>query len=194
MGERKIIPNGEPQVIAQARIGALMNIPVLRDSGNGYEEIMFEKFVRPPGTRIIAVKDNKIFIQKEARLEQNNEFDWRLPGGKVMDSFEEYKEYIGKEIPEEIIYKAGLKELREEGNLEAKNIKLFKKSICGSLVEWDLYYLIAEDITPVKHIHDEGEEIIDGNWLSFDEILSMCKKGEINEDRTISALYQFINK
>lgn len=194
MDQRKIIPNGEPKILAQARIGALVVFPVLVDSGKGHEEKMFEKFVRPPGTRIIALEDNKIFLQKEHRLETNNKFDWRLPGGKVFDTFDEYKNYIGKEMPENIILEAGKKELREEGHLDATDIKLFKKSICGAMVEWDLYYLVAQNVRPFEHNHDEGEEIIDGKWFSFEEILSMCKNGDIDEDRTVSVLYQFISK
>lgn len=194
MDQRKIIPNGEPQILAQARIGALVVFPVLVDSGKGHEEKTFEKFVRPPGTRIIAIEDNKIFLQKEYRLETNNEFDWRLPGGKVIDSFDEYKYYIGKELPEKIILEAGRKELREEAHLDATDIKIFKKSVCGTTVEWDLYYLVAKNTKPFEHSHDEGEEIVDGKWFSFDEILSMCKNGDIDEDRTVSVLYQFISK
>lgn len=194
MDVRKIIPNGEPRIIAQAKIGALVVFPVLRDSGDGHKKMLFEKFVRPPGTRIIAFNDKKIFLQKEVRLEQNNKLDWRLPGGKVMDSFDNYKQYIDKEIPERIIIEAGKKELQEEAHLDATTITFFKKSICGALVEWDLYYLIAENITTVEHTHNEGEEIIDGKWFSFEEVLTMCKNGEIDEDRTVSALYQFIHK
>jgi len=190
--KRKIIPNGEPQIIAEAKIGALVVFPVLRDSGNGYQEVMFEKFVRPPGTRIIALKEEKIFLQRERRLEIQNKLDWRLPGGKVIDSFKEYKEYLGKEIPENIILQAGRRELQEEAKMLAKDIKIFKKSSCGALVEWDLYYLIAENIEASENIHNEGEEIVGGKWFTYDEILLMCTTGEIDEDRTVAALYQFI--
>ena len=194
MSVRKIIPNGEPRILSEGKLGAIIGFPMLVDSGEGHKEKMFERFVRPPGTRIIALKDNKIFLQKEHRLETNNEFDWRLPGGKVVDSFTEYKEFIGKEIPIQVILDAGRKELREEARLDAEKFKIFKKSPCGASVEWDLYYLIAQKITPFEHNHDEGEEIVDGKWFSFDEILSMCKNGEIDEDRTVAALYQFINQ
>ncbi len=194
--KRKIIPNGELQILSEGKLGAIVGFPVLVNSGNGHKEKMFERFVRPPGTRIIAIKDKTIFLQKEFRLELESEkkFDWRLPGGKVMDSFEEYKNYIGKELPIEMILKAGKKELREEAHLDAEKLEVFKKSTCGASVEWDLYYLIAQNITPFEHNHDEGEEITDGKWFSFEEILSMCKSREINEDRTVSALYQFISK
>lgn len=191
---RKIIPNGEPKILSEGRLGAIVGFPMLVNFGNGHQEKMFERFIRPPGTRIIAVKNNKIFLQKEIRLETKSEFDWRLPGGKVIDSFEEYKHYIGKELPEKIILEAGEKELREEAHLGAENIKIFKKSVCGATVEWDLYYLIAKNTKPFEHNHNEGEEILDEKWFSFEEVLSMCKNGEINEDRSVSALFQFINK
>lgn len=190
---RKIIPNGEPQIIAEAKIGALVMLPVLRDSGDGYKEEMFEKFVRPPGTRIIAVKDEKIFLQNEHRLELENRTDWRLPGGKIMDSFKEHKEYIGKDIPEEVILNAAQRELEEEAGMKAQTIEIFKKSTCGALVDWDLYYVIAKDIEKSEVNHNEGEEIIDGKWFSFNEIKEMCLKGELEEDRTVATLIQLIS-
>ena len=94
--EPKIMPNGEPIIFSEGRIGAIVKFPVLVDEGEGYVEKTFEKFVRSPGTRIIAVRDNTIYLQKEARMEQNGAFDWRLPGGKVVDTFEEYKQYFGQ--------------------------------------------------------------------------------------------------
>ncbi len=192
--ERKIIPNGEPRIKSHGRLGAIIEFPMLVDSGEGYVEKNFEQFVRPPGTRIIAVKDEKIFLQKEHRLEAKNGFDWRLPGGKVVDSFEEYEKYIGKEMPEDIIIAAGKRELEEEANLTAKSLRIFKKSRCGASVEWDLYYIIAEEIESAEHIHDEGEEITDRKWFSYTEIMTMCQNGDIDEDRTIATLYQYCNK
>lgn len=193
-GERKMIANGEMSIIAEGRLGAIIRFPMLVDMGQGYVAKDFERFVRPPGTRIIALKDRKIYLQKEHRLETNNAFDWRLPGGKVVDSFAEYKQYIGNPIPNEVIIEAGKKELYEEAKLAAEKLSILKKSPCGASVEWDLYYLLAENISETDHAHDEGEEIIDGKWFSFDEILQMCKNGDIDEDRTVATLYQFISK
>ena len=190
-GERKTIPDGEPRIVAEGRLGAIVEYPMLVDQGHGYEERVYENFVRPPGTRIIALRENTIYLQKEYRSEVK-EFDWRLPGGKVLDSFSEYKKYIGKEVLEDLIIEAGRRELREEAKLEAKSVELFKKSSCGASVIWDLYYLIAKDLTEVIHDHDEGEEIIEGKWLTYDEVLTMIRKGEIGEDRTVAALLQFI--
>jgi 8-oxo-dGTP pyrophosphatase MutT (NUDIX family) len=190
-GERKIIPNGEPVILSEGRIGAIVRYPVLVDRGNGYVEDQFERFVRPPGTRIIAIRNNKIFLQKEYRQETET-FDWRLPGGKVLDTFSDYKKYLSEEIPEEMIIEAGRRELLEEAQLKAASMAVFKKSSCGASVTWDLYYLIARDIVEVSHTHNEGEEIVESEWFSFSEILTLCRENTISEDRTVSALFQFI--
>lgn len=193
--QRKTIRNGEPFIIAEGKLGAIVGFPMLVDSGSGHKEKTFERFVRPPGTRIIAIKDNKIFLQCEHRLEVKNEFDWRLPGGKVVDSFVEYKDYIdiNKDMPTGMILSAGRKELREEAKLDSEKLSLFKKSSCGASVEWDLYYIIAEDVTDYANDHNEGEEIVDGKWFTHEEVLAMCKSGAIDEDRTVAILYQYIN-
>lgn len=190
--QRKMIPNGDPFIIAEGKLGAIVGLPMLVDSGNGHTEKTFERFVRPPGTRIIALRDKTIFLQKEHRLEAKNGFDWRLPGGKVVDNFTEYKEYLGKTMPDNRIIEAGRKELQEEAKLDSNSTTIFKKSVCGASVEWDLYYLIATDVVDHVNYHDEGEEIIDGKWFSFDEVRQMCLNGNIDEDRTVATLYQFI--
>ena len=187
----RMIPNGEPKIMLEGKFGAMVSFPMLVDMGEGHVEKSFERFVRPPGTRMIALKDNKIYLQKEYRSE-TSKYDWRLPGGKVMDSFAEFKEYIDKEVPEVIILEAGRRELQEEAKLDAKKLKIFKKSPCGASVIWDLYYIVAEDITDHDNNHNEGEEIVDGKWCNFDEIKKMCLSGEIDEDRTVATLYQFI--
>lgn len=192
-GERKIIPNGEPEIVFEGKIGAIVHYPVLEDQGEGYVEKTFEKFVRSPGTRIIAVQDNKIYLQKEARIEVPGTFDWRLPGGKVVDTFAEYKKYFIKPIPEEIILQAALKELAEEAGLTG-DAKLFTKKVCGATVEWDLYYVVVTNVTEVviDHVHAEGEQVDDSGWFTFAEIRAMIEKGEIGEGRSVAVLLEYL--
>lgn len=194
--EPRIIPSGEPVIVAEGRIGAIVQFPVLVDEGSGYISKSFEKFVRPPGTRIIAIKDNTIFLQQEARLERNNIPDWRLPGGKVVDTFVEYKKFMSGEIPESIIIEAAKKELFEEAKLESNDVHVFSKKECGATVEWDLYYVIARNAieSTKQNEHEEGEDIRNSNWFSFEEVLEKCKTGEISEGRTVAVLFEFIHK
>ena len=193
-GEPKIVSNGEPTIHSEGRIGAIVHYPVLVDQGNGYVEKTFERFVRPPGTRIIARRGDSIYLQKEARVEHDGAFDWRVPGGKVVNSFAAYKKYFGEKIPDDVIFKAAALELHEEAHLKASSWSLLQKSACGATVEWDLYYVLAEDVTEELSDHDEGEEIEEGGWYSFEEVERMCKSGEISEGRTVSALLQYMNQ
>lgn len=193
--EPTIIPNGEPFIFAEGRIGAIVQFPVLVDEGEGYKEKSFEKFVRPPGTRIIALKEGKIYLQKEVRLEKGNEVDWRLPGGKVIDSFKEFKNYLTQKIPDAIILAAAKKELQEEAKLVASQLSIFSKKECGATVEWDLYYVIAEEVLEsLESNHQEGEDIRGSSWFTFEEVLEKCKRGEIGEGRTVAVLLEFISK
>jgi 8-oxo-dGTP pyrophosphatase MutT (NUDIX family) len=193
-GEPLTIPNGEPTVVHKGRLGAMVAFPVLQDRGEGYIEMTFEKFCRPPGTRLIAVRDNKILLNKEHRLETNG-FDWRLPGGKVFDSFEEYEPFLGTKVPVEKIIAGARKELQEEAHLDTDDLTIFDRSICGSSVEWDLYYVVAQHTTDF-HLkdHNEGEEIEEHQWFTFDEIEKMCKSGNINEGRSVAILMKFISQ
>ena len=191
--EPKIKQNGKPFIHSEGRIGAIVKYPMLVDNSDGYGEMNFEKFSRPPGTRTIAIKDNKIFLQKERRFELGG-FDWRLPGGKVFDNFEEYKPYIDDEVPQEKIVTGAKSELKEEAEIEAENWEVIDKKACGSTVDWDLYYLVARDITEGVEIdHHEAEEIEERGWFSFGEVEEMCKKGKIQEGRTVAVLLKFLS-
>ena len=194
-GEPVFIPNGDPEIEYEARIGAIVKFPVLEDRGEGYvKPLDFEKYVRAPGSRIIAIRDNSIYMQKEMRTEAGYKYDWRLPGGKIIDSFSEFKQYLNKELPDNLVIEAARKELREEASFDAKSMKIFAKKVCGTTVEWDLYYLVAEDLDEVSldYAHDEGEEFEQSKWIPFSEIKIMCEKGEIGEGRTVAALVQFL--
>lgn len=194
-GEPNIIPNGDAVIEYRGKIGALVTYPVLVDFGDGYIEKTFEKFVRPPGTRIIAVEDGKILLNKERRLEIDG-FDWRLPGGKVFDTFEEFEPYIGEEhvISEQVILEAATKELHEEAHLRTNSLALFDTRACGATVTWDLHYVVAQDLTEDISTHEEGEEVADSKWCTYDEIETMCKNGEIQEGRTVAVLLKYISQ
>jgi len=195
-GEPTILSNGKPEILYSGQIGAMIRLPVLLDKGKGYIEKDFQRFTRTPGTRIIAIQDNKILLTKEFRHELKK-FDYRIPGGKVFDSFEDYLPYVleKKVIPEEIILEAGKKELQEEASINAQDFEIFKKSHSGASIEWDLYYIVASDISTFNEkTENEGEQIEEIVWKDFNKVKEMCLNGEILEDRTVANLLQFINK
>ena len=151
---------------------------------------IFEKFRRPPGTRLIIISpDNKILITKEYRQETDS-LDMRLPGGKVRDSLDEYNQLIssGKDIIEAAA-EAAKKEALEETGLILNKIDLLTVAGAGATVDWDLYYFICHDYS--KNIvgqHLEQGEDIEITWASPEDIIKAVKNGNMREWRSVGVL------
>lgn len=149
---------------------------------------------RPPGIRALIVnRKNQILLSKEFRYELNS-WDYRLPGGKVFDSLNEYKIALNNNTVMENVLKTVPKEVLEEVGLIISNPKLLKISLDGAGVIWDLYYFeIKEYMKSETGAQLEEDEIINGYmWYNFDEIIKMCKNEEIHEDRTVGVLLSYI--
>lgn len=149
---------------------------------------------RPPGIRALIVnKNNQILFSKEFRYELND-WDYRLPGGKVFDSLENYKEALKKGTVMENVLKTVPKEVKEEIGLVVSNPKLLKVSFDGAGVIWDLYYFeIKEYDSSDDGPQLEEDEIINGyEWYDFDEVITMCQNNKIHEDRTVGVLLTYI--
>ena len=148
---------------------------------------------RPPGIRALIIDNDKILLSKEFRYELND-WDYRLPGGKVFDSLNEYKESLNNDDVMQHVEKTVPKEVLEEVGLIVNNPKLIKISKDGAGVIWDLYYY---EITDFK-VSDSGpmleeNEVIDGFvWKTFDEVIDLCINKDIHEDRSIGVLLTYI--
>ena len=152
---------------------------------------------RPPGIRALIINKEKkeILLSREFRYELNG-WDYRLPGGKVFDSLEDYKKSLDRDDVIDYVEATVPKEVLEEVGLVVKNAKLIKNSRDGAGVIWDLYYYEITDY----ELSDNGpqleeNEVIDGYvWKSFDNVVELCINGEINEDRTVAVLLTYILK
>lgn len=163
---------------------------------NGEEKNIKRNIVRrSPGIRAIIInkKDKKILLSHEFRYELNL-FDYRLPGGKVFDTLTDYHQSIKENTVYDFVLKAVFREVKEEVGIEIQNPILYKISHDGASVIWDLFYFIIEDYEVIKNGQMlEENEVVDGFvWKNFDEIIKMCKNGEIHEDRTIGVLLSYI--
>lgn len=151
---------------------------------------VFERFRRPPGTRLIIVSpEGKILITKEHRQETGN-VDLRLPGGKVRDSLKDYKELVasGQDIVE-AAKQAAIKETLEETGLIVKNISFVTKATAGATVEWDLYYFLVDEYEPSPDGQqlEEGENI-EVSWMTPAEIRRAVADGSMQEWRSVGVL------
>lgn len=152
---------------------------------------------RPPGIRAIIIdnKSKKILFSHEFRYELNS-FDYRLPGGKVFDTLQEYQNSLKEKTVDEYVLKAVNREVREEVGIEVHNQKLHHVSHDGAGVIWDLFYFVITDYEIIQNGQQlEENEIIDGFvWKSFDEVIEMCIHGDIHEERTVGVLLTYILK
>lgn len=155
---------------------------------------VFEKFCRPPGTRLIIISpEGKVLITKEFRQETNN-FDLRLPGGKVCDTLEEYNKLRESSSDIEEAAEAGaVKEAREEAGIIVKSLEFITKATAGATVEWDLYYFLIKDYEN----HTDGQALEEGEnitvtWMSVDEIKQAIGLGQMQEWRSVGVLLGMI--
>ncbi len=181
--------DGDEEIFAQGDIVEIIRQPMKI----GENRTTFEIARRAPGTRLIIVENERMLLTDEYRHEIGDR-DIRLPGGKVFDSLENYNSFLerGKQIVPKA-REAARTEAVEEAGIKPSEVKLFKKNHSGATVEWDLYYFIVEDFEKVEQDTELGESI-EADWYSFDEVKEMCLDGEVQEDRTVGALLQFLGQ
>jgi ADP-ribose pyrophosphatase len=151
----------------------------------------FEFARRSPGVRLLIIDGRKILLTREFRSELND-YDYRLPGGKVFNSMKEYRSALdkGEDILEHA-KRAAKAECLEETGIAAKSIKHFLTSNAGATVTWDLFYFIVDDFEESKQKLDLGE-VIYPEWKTFEEAKEMCLNGEVKEDRSVGVLLRFL--
>jgi len=153
----------------------------------------FEIARRSPWVRIIIRDGNKILLTKEYRHEHNS-YDYRLPGGKVFDTLEEFNEK--SENNENIhIYaeNAAKNECKQETWLISKSIKYLTKSKAWATIERDLYYFLVDDFVKNEWWQElEDWETITTEWKTLEEAKKLCLDWSVNEDRTVWILLKYI--
>lgn len=177
------------KIVAKGKLFEL--VQTTQDDGR-----VFEMARRAPGVRLIIVKrkEGKVLLTREFRSELQD-WDYRLPGGKVFDSLDEFEAHraSGDDILKAAITKAKA-EGAEEAGVDIGELKLFKKSTLGATVEWDLYVFEVSDWQP--HVDgqqlEEGEQIEAEGWFTFVEAEQMILEGKMQEERIALILLQWI--
>jgi len=159
----------------------------------GEKLVTFEHARRAPGVRlIILLPDNKILLTREYRTYLNN-YDYRLPGGKVIDSLEEYNTFLASKADiQEEARKAAIKEAREEVGLVVGDLELFGVSKYGGSMEWDLYYFVVKSFTEADQQLEHGEDITLAP-TDIEEVKAMCLDGRVQEDRSALMLLRYLS-
>lgn len=157
---------------------------------------VFEVARRAPGVRLIIHDEvaGKVLLTKEFRHELG-EWDYRLPGGKVFDSLDQFEAFrvSGEDITEAAKTQA-IREAQEEAGVSIASLQFYKKSVLGATVEWDLYVFEASD----WQLHVDGQELEIGekieadNWVTYEEARKMALGGSMAEERIALILLQWL--
>lgn len=150
---------------------------------------------RSPGVRMIVVTpEEKILISRERRDYLVKEWDYRLPGGKVIDTCTEYIAALNSnndELPEETTKQAVIKESKEEIGILVRDCKLLHISSSGGTIDCDLYYYEVTDFEwdEQELQHDEEIEVLQ---LDVSDVLGLIFRKEISEDKTRAVLLDYL--
>ena len=157
---------------------------------------VFEIARRAPGVRLIIADEvnKKVLLTREYRQELA-QWDYRLPGGKVFDSLDDYETF--RESGDDILtaaIKQVMNEAQQEAGVQVNKLELYKKSVLGATVEWDLYIFETTDwqLSVQGQELEVGEKIEADNWLSYDEAKKMIIEGKMQEERIALILLQWL--
>ncbi len=159
---------------------------------------VFEVARRAPGVRLIIAdrETQRVLLTKEFRRELQN-WDYRLPGGKVFDSLDEYEAFRASNTDISVAArKKATEESVEEAGIEIEEIIDFKRSTLGATVEWDLFIFEAKTWRLAENGQqlEDGENIEADNWFTYDEVIEKILNGDMQEERIALVLLQWIHK
>ncbi len=186
----KLEPASEEKIAFQGRMLEIVN----QEMTDGRNTITFEIARRTPGIRLILVDlvNRTISLSKEHRYEIDGD-DYRLPGGKVFDTLDEYNTFLNS--GNDILLPARDKafgEAEEEVGLKLKDLEHFHTSICGSTIEWDLFYFVSTGWAEVDQKLETGEHISRVE-VSFEDARSIALSGGMSEERSALVLLRYLS-
>lgn len=165
----------------------------------GKPGVIFEAAVRSPGVRMLIEMSRDgvkgLLMTKELRREAGG-FDYRLPGGKVFDSLEEFNAFKEQNKDfSEVTLSAAKKENNEEAGVVGGTYTLLEISKAGASVEWDLYYYLVED-AEIGHQnleeHEQGD--IETVFLTPPELYEKLLAREVKEGRSANMVWWWLAK
>jgi hypothetical protein len=177
------------EIIAMGKIFELVQMP--QDDGR-----VLEVARRTPGVRVIIHDEvnKKVLLTREFRRELG-EYDYRLLGGKVFDTLDEFADFRASNADiMEAAKQQAIAEAQQEAGIEISQLDFYKKSVLGATVEWDLYVFETND----WQLHVDGQELEKGEmidadtWVGYDEIRAMILNGQVQEERIALILLQWI--
>ncbi|MGI9319315.1 MAG: 2,3-bisphosphoglycerate-independent phosphoglycerate mutase, partial [bacterium] len=141
------------------------------------DEILALEIVRHPGGAVVIAMNDKhqVCLIKQFRHAANG-WIWEFPAG-LLEPFEDPQT-------------AAIRELKEEtGCVSDTLISLGSTLTTPGFCTERLHIYLAKDVTPGE-AEPEDYEFIETHWMSLDRVNQMAKDGEIDDAKTIVALYR----
>lgn len=183
------VPPINEEIFAKGKLFEIVHLK--QDDGR-----VFEVARRAPGVRLIIHDESagKVLLTKELRHELG-EWDYRLPGGKVFDSLDEFEAF--RTNSEDILGAAkqkAIEEAQQEAGVEVADLSLYKKSVLGATVEWDLYVFETNNwrLSVEGQELEVGEKIEADTWVTYDEVRKMALNGAMAEERVALILLRWM--
>jgi hypothetical protein len=160
----------------------------------------YETAVRAPGVRLLIEykKDTQfgLLMTRELRHDRDRStLDYRLPGGKVFDSLEEYNKAKDNHVDIAAqAFKQAKVEARQEVGVIDGDFTPIAIARAGGSVEWDLHYFLVKNSTLGEQDLTEEEKVdnIEVVFLTVKEIFDKLKNKEINEGRSADVIWRWL--
>jgi 8-oxo-dGTP pyrophosphatase MutT (NUDIX family) len=122
-------------------------------------------------------------------------WDYRLPGGKVFDTLEQYNAHRSSD--NEILSAAvdgAKREGREEAGIIGGVYEHILTSVAGGSAEWDLYYIqvLGAEFSEQDLEESERGDIEKPIAFSARELFEKLCKGEIREGRSADVIWRWL--
>lgn len=156
--------------------GRVIDLWVERITLPNEKQMSLELVHHPGGAAIVALDDqSNVCLLRQYRHAAGG-YIYELPAGKIDDS----------EPPID----TAQRELREEAGMQAADWQTLGRmysspGFCDEIIH--LY--LARDLTPVPVEHEE-HEIIEVEWVAFDEAMKRAASGDINDAKSVTALFR----
>jgi ADP-ribose pyrophosphatase len=180
-----------PQIVFRGKI--FETVQIAQPDGR-----VFEVARRAPGVRLIIADTHakQVLLTREHRWELND-WDYRLPGGKVFDTLADFEAFraSGKAITDAAASKAR-EEAAEEAGMQVDAVRLYKKSTLGATVEWNLYIFEATQWQPHQdgqNLQEDEQKGIDVHMYDYSEVKKMILSGQMQEERVALVLLQWLS-
>ncbi|NLJ74485.1 MAG: NUDIX hydrolase [Firmicutes bacterium] len=152
---------------------------ITKDVWIGSQVRQFKMVEHPGAAATLVIDDGKVLLVEQYRPAANRDM-LELPAGTI-DGSETPLECAKRELEEETGYQAAHWE--PMGHLYPT----------PGYTNEVLYLFLADDLTMGEQRLDEGEDI-KVRWIPLHEVEAMVDNGEINDAKTIIALFKYIRK